>query len=83
MLALLNLSFVRSSGLAGIVLAIGVALILFVAFKGGFIRHDGHALIAAGVIGCTGWIFAIGLPGTRSILALAVCLAGWAAIDQH
>ena len=83
MLALLNLRFVRSSGLAGIVLAIGVALILFVAFKGGFIRHDGHALIAAGVIGCTGWIFAIGLPGTRPILALAVCLAGWAVIDQH
>ena len=79
-LAFMHFRFFRSSGPAGIVLAIGVALILFVAFKAAFIRHDGHALIAASVMGFVGWILAIGLPGSRSILGLATCLVAWGAI---
>ena len=51
---------VRSiSGLTKLFLGVCFALYLFVGFKSGFVRHDGHAVIAANCL-----IFAILLIGT-------------------
>ena len=81
LLAGLYFSSFRSAALSGLASAAGVAVLLFIAFKAGFVRHDGHALIAGGVLALTGWILSVALPGVRSYLGLFVCFAGWAAID--
>lgn len=83
LLAVCHLGWVRSGGFSGAVLAAGVAFLLLLGFKAGFVRHDGHAVAAGGVVGLTAWILMIGLPGVRPILALAVCLIGWGIIDRH
>ncbi len=80
-LAVLHFRFLRTAGTSGILLAGGFALLLFIGFKAAFVREDGHALIAGGVIAIAGWLSAVGLPGARPLLALIFCLMGWAAID--
>ena len=83
MIGLCYYDFVRSGGFSAILLAVGMALLLLLGFKAGFVRHDGHAVAAGGVIGLTAWILMIGLPGVRQILGLAVCLICWGIIDRH
>ena len=62
---------------------LGLALVLFICFKSGFIRHDGHALIAA-----SGLLFAsyLGLLLFRTRQMFAVMLlsiTGWWFIAHH
>jgi hypothetical protein len=65
------------------ILLLGLLFTQFVAFKSGFIRHDEHALIAAGSLALMPLVLA-GALGTRG-LAAAVCvsLAVLAFISHH
>ncbi|MCM2131858.1 hypothetical protein [Larsenimonas rhizosphaerae] len=59
------------------------ALILFLAFKAGFVRHDAHATTAACVLLlCAGWIAATSLSKRIWCVAVLVFLAG-AYIASH
>jgi len=83
LLGVSHIDFLRSGGLPAIMLAGGIAVLLFLAFKAGFVRHDAHALVAAGVLGLVGWVMMIGLPGIRPIVGFAICLVCWGAIDHY
>jgi len=68
------------TGAAGRVFFIGAACILFFTFKDGFIRHDAHAMIAAGMLGVTGWMLLLSRNGLLPFAGFAAGLASWAAI---
>ena len=58
-------------------------LYLLIAFKGGFVRHDGHVLMA-GVCLVLGVVYLLLVSRTRvAMVALVVALATWVVIDAH
>jgi hypothetical protein len=62
----------QKDGDAGVVLALGSAMILFLAFKEGFVRAD-HAAAAGGMLGVSGIAFAL---LKKTPMAALGCLAG-------
>jgi hypothetical protein len=54
--------------------------VLFLCFKAAFVRHDAHALIAAGALLLLGFLAVVQRLSVVSVLALAASLAGWAYI---
>lgn len=64
-------------------LSLCFALFLFISFKSGFVRHDGHAIIAG-----TSLIFAVLIIGflftdKRLTIVLLISIFTWAVIDVH
>jgi hypothetical protein len=57
-------------------------LFLFVAFKDGFVRHDGHAIIAATSLLFAAFFLTFTLRNTRSSAAFLLAVFAWAYIDQ-
>jgi hypothetical protein len=55
---------------------------LFVAFKGGFVRHDGHEVIAGLAIMIASFFFAFTFGSLQAFVVLAVSLGAWLHIDQ-
>jgi hypothetical protein len=71
------LQFTRATGWRGWVGLLGLVWVLFVAFKSGFVRQDGHMLIAAGVLLLMGYAVSL-LSSPRTMLpVLAAGVAGW------
>jgi len=70
----------RGSGAARIFLLAGSAAILFLSFKEGFVRDDGHSMIAGGMLGLAGWIMLLARRGYVPSIVLVIALGGWAAI---
>ena len=67
-----------------IFLSICFALFLFISFKAGFVRHDGHACIAGTALIVAALI--IGLTYTtdkRLMIALLISIIAWAYIDKN
>ena len=62
-------------------LSTGFALYLFIAFKSGFVRHDGHALIAGSALVIAVLILGIISTDKRLIIALLLSIMVWAYID--
>jgi hypothetical protein len=58
-----------------------VAAALFLAFKGGFVRHDAHAVIAGTFLVLTGLLIAAIYPFAQADVALFLCLCVWWSID--
>lgn len=80
--ALVHWRYLTAAGRAGGILLAGSALLLFLSFKEGFVRHDLHALTAAEMLAIAGWAgLLLGrndfLPG----VALAIGLSGWVLIE--
>ena len=80
-LVVLLLREVQGSAYDKAIVALVFSCIHFLAFKAGFVRHDGHA-------GCAGTMILLGalLAGTllsarRSLALLLVCLVAWIYID--
>ena len=68
---------------APLIFSLGVAFTQFMAFKSGFVRHDEHALIAAGSLALMPFALA-GVLGRRSLAgAMLVCLFALAFISRH
>lgn len=64
-------------------LFIGTAFTLFVAFKAGFVRHDEHALIAAGTLAILPFTVANMVRARALVPTMAVCLGVLAFITHH
>ena len=72
----------ESPGLADLVIIIGSAALLFLAFKEGFVRHDAHALVAGGMLALAGWTMLLGRAGAAPLESLWVGVACWALVAQ-
>jgi hypothetical protein len=81
LLGLLSAWSLRRAGLAGVVLFLGSAAILFVAFKEGFVRDDGHRFIAGSMLAVAGLAMMLGRKGIVPLTGLIIGLTGWAIID--
>jgi hypothetical protein len=83
LLGLQNLRLLYAFGTAGRILLLGVAFLLFLVFKEGFVRDDTHSLIAAGMLGVAGWTMLLsGQRGFIPFVGLLVGVTGWAVIDH-
>ena len=63
--------------------AIAGAVILFVAFKAGFVRHDGHASIAGGTLALLGFLLFLCRGTPAAGVGLLASLAAWLMIGVH
>ena len=61
-------------------IALATLAILFLCFQAAFVRHDAHALIAAGALVLVGFLTVLQRLSIVGGLALAASLAGWAFI---
>jgi len=59
-----------------------VAAYLFVTFKSGFVRHDGHALVAAVALAFVGLLLCLAQGGRAGGLAVIASLVGWGLISS-
>lgn len=63
-------------------LSLCFALFLFIAFKGGFVRHDGHAIIAGTSLVIAVLIIGLISADKRLVIALLISIIAWAYIDK-
>ncbi|MFC0408654.1 hypothetical protein [Roseomonas elaeocarpi] len=59
---------------------LGLAALLFLAFKAGLVRHDGHVVITGVSLAILPWLLVLGRTGRGPWLGLAVGLLCWAAL---
>ena len=59
------------------------ALFLFLSFKAGFVRHDGHDLIAAGALVMAAMFLGLLKPDRRFVFALVMALVAFRVIDKE
>jgi hypothetical protein len=72
--------FTRATGWFGWATLLGLLWILFVAFKAGFVRQDGHVLISAGAILLLAYAVSLISRPMAALPVLAVGFAAWAGI---
>jgi hypothetical protein len=60
-----------------------MVLFLFVAFKSGFVRHDGHAVVAGCSLLMAAMIACMLFVDTRLIIALALSFLAWFYVDKN
>src|SRR5262249_6105456 len=75
--ALFYVQVVRPDGGRGWIAFAGLILLLFVAFKAGFVRQDGHAMIAAGALLLTGYAICLLSPPKAALPVLGIAIAAW------
>ena len=68
---------------SGVLLLLGLLFTLFVAFKSGFVRHDEHALIAAGTLAMAPLVLVAALPPRRLAAAVLITLCVLTFISHH
>jgi hypothetical protein len=61
--------------------ALGLAIVLFVAFKEGFVRHDDHALVAGGTLLASSFILLLTFRSRLFAVVMIVGIGGWTAVD--
>ena len=66
-----------------IVLALGLAIVLFVAFKEGFVRHDSHVLVAGATLLVSSFILLLTFRSPLFAVVMIVGIGGWAAVDSE
>lgn len=66
-----------------IYIALNFALYLFLCFKAGFTRHDGHAMIAGSAIVMAGFALTTIYRKPGVLLWLLGCFATWFSIESH
>jgi len=59
------------------------AAYLFIAFKGGFVRHDGHAQIASIALVISSFVVAFALRSPYVLISFALSFGVWIYIDQN
>ncbi|MEJ7745158.1 MAG: hypothetical protein WKF61_00060 [Luteimonas sp.] len=73
----------RSSVAARLFLGLGFSLFLFVSFKAGFVRHDGHAVTAGTAILLAALLLPALITSNFTFPAIAVAVFSWALIDAQ
>jgi hypothetical protein len=59
------------------------AVYLFVSFKAGFVRHDGHAVIAGTALLMAALALLMVMPSRRAVIAAGFSLFAWFVVDFH
>jgi hypothetical protein len=59
-----------------------LAIVLFVAFKEGFVRHDDHALVAGATLLVSSFILLLTFRSRLFAVVMIVGISGWAAVDR-
>lgn len=77
-LGLIYARFIGRAGLAGTAIWIGLALLVYLSFKAGFVRADWHVAIAAGTLTVAAWLLALGTPRPGGAVGVVVALVVWA-----
>jgi len=82
---ILMLAFLRGRDLKinTIYMAIIFAIYLFISFKGGFVRHDGHAVYGVAALYLTAVILFASFPSASSFVALIAASITFLYIDGH
>lgn len=62
---------------------LGFSAYFFIAFKGGFVRHDGHAMMAGTAIMFASFVIAFAYRSPYVLIAFALSFGAWIYIDQH
>lgn len=83
LLAVFYLGYGRRAGLVGSVFGCGLAIIFFLSFKAGFVRHDVHAVIASTTLALSGSLMALELPPIHAGVAVVAGLAAFLFIGSH
>lgn len=73
----------RHRKVGGIIATVGIAAYLFITFKAGFVRADGHQEIAVGALVFLSYTIATILQPRASIIIACIVLAGWVAVEQE
>ena len=61
---------------------LGLALTLFLSFKAGFVRQDGHVLIATSALLLSGFLVTVAGQGKVASLALPLAIGAWCLISR-
>jgi len=64
-------------------LALVFALYLFISFKGGFVRHDGHAVYGVSALYFAAVMFFVVFPSYQAVIALVFACLAYIYIDGH
>ena len=73
----------RRLGRYGLASLAALAFTLFVVFKAAFVRHDGHAVIAAGALLLGGYCISAMTRSAVSLMVWIVVVIGWFYIDHN
>ena len=73
---------VLTGGRRAITRSLALLCVLFVAFKAAFVRHDGHAVIAASTLGLVGYLLFLQDRSRTAYASLIFGLFGWVTIAQ-
>lgn len=68
--------------MAQIIRLLALLLVLFMGFKAGFVRHDGHAIIAGNVLALSA-LLVVMFSRRVSMIALLLCVLVWAIVDAR
>lgn len=71
----------RRFGKLTIVIALGLLITLFIAFKEGFVRHDAHAAVAGATLLVSSFILLLTFRSRVFGVAMIVGICGWATIN--
>ena len=71
----------RWRNVPAIALAGMFAAVLFLGFKGGFVRHDFHAVLAGNLMLLAAVLAGALLPGWRAVVVLVAGVVAWAVVD--
>lgn len=81
-LILFGWSLYRQIGRRALLLALGLAFAIFMNYKAGFTRHDGHALIAGAALLVLGYCVAPVVGSIQYVLVMFAATAAWLHIDR-
>lgn len=82
-IGLIFISLQKSIALKDKLYLLGILICyLFISFKGGFVRHDMHAVIAGSAILYLGILLICLFNNKTSLLVCLVCIIGWALINS-
>ncbi len=73
----------RGMNIGTLYLTLIFALYLFISFKGGFVRHDGHAVYGVSALYFAAVMFFVVFPSYQAVIALLLACLTFIYIDSH
>lgn len=73
----------KGVNIGALYLGVVFALYLFISFKGGFVRHDGHAVYGVSALYFAAVMFFVVFPSYQTVIALLLACLSFIYIDSH
>jgi hypothetical protein len=73
----------RHRGIDGLIVTAGIAVYLFITFKAGFVRQDGHPIISIGALAIIAYALATMLQPKVALIVSVVALCGWWSVERQ